>query len=134
MKNALLKKTSKGELPLSNSEFYIPGSLLNVNVDNSEMPGWGMPRNCSVYFEQDPVFRADSTATTKVRPVMWYPESGQLKSGWALGQRYLDGAIAAFSYSMGSGMLYSFGPEITFRSQSQGTFRLLFNVLYKSHE
>lgn len=134
VKNALLKKTSKGELPLSNSEFYIPGSLLNVNVDNSEMPGWGMPRNCSVYFEQDPVFRADSTATTKVRPVMWYPESGQLKSGWALGQRYLDGAIAAFSYSMGSGMLYSFGPEITFRSQSQGTFRLLFNVLYKSHE
>ncbi|MEJ0056151.1 MAG: hypothetical protein WDN75_11080 [Bacteroidota bacterium] len=35
---------------------------------------------------------------------------------------------------MGKGKLYAFGPEITFRGQAQGTFKLLFNELYFTDE
>jgi hypothetical protein len=38
--------------------------------------------------------------------------------------------VAAFMAPVGSGRLYAFGPEITFRGQSHGTFKLLFNELY----
>jgi hypothetical protein len=31
---------------------------------------------------------------------------------------------------VGKGTLYLFGPEITFRAQPHGTFKLLFNTLY----
>jgi hypothetical protein len=31
---------------------------------------------------------------------------------------------------VGQGTLYMFGPEITFRAQPHGTFKLLFNTLY----
>jgi hypothetical protein len=39
--------------------------------------------------------------------------------------------VAAFSATVGKGTLYAFGPEITFRAQTHGTFKLVFNQLYK---
>jgi hypothetical protein len=40
--------------------------------------------------------------------------------------------VAAFVAPLGKGRLYAFGPEITFRAQSQGSFKMLFNELYKT--
>jgi hypothetical protein len=54
-----------------------------------------------------------------------------LRSGWAWGQAYLKDGVAAFVANVGKGKLYAFGPEITFRGQAQGTFKLLFNQLYQ---
>ncbi|MEY3945522.1 MAG: hypothetical protein RJB03_228, partial [Bacteroidota bacterium] len=36
-----------------------------------------------------------------------------------------------FEAKVGKGRLYAFGPEITFRAQSHGTFKLVFNQLYQ---
>jgi hypothetical protein len=38
--------------------------------------------------------------------------------------------VAAAEAPVGKGTLYLYGPEITFRSQPHGTFKLLFNALY----
>jgi hypothetical protein len=38
--------------------------------------------------------------------------------------------VAALEARVGAGTLYLFGPEITFRSQPHGTYRLLFNALW----
>ena len=54
-----------------------------------------------------------------------------MRSGWAWGQAYLRDGVAAFEAKVGQGMFYAFGPEITFRAQTHGTFKLLFNQLYK---
>jgi hypothetical protein len=43
----------------------------------------------------------------------------------------LKDGVAAFVANVGRGKLYAFGPEITFRGQTQGTFKLLFNQLYQ---
>jgi hypothetical protein len=40
--------------------------------------------------------------------------------------------VAAFEANVGKGKLIAFGPEITFRAQSYGTFKVLFNQLYSS--
>jgi hypothetical protein len=52
-------------------------------------------------------------------------------SGWAWGETYLKNGVVAFEAKVGKGKLYAFGPEITFRGQAHGTFKLLFNELYK---
>ena len=44
---------------------------------------------------------------------------------------FLKDGVAAFVASVGKGKLYAFGPEITFRGQTWGTFKLLFNQLYQ---
>jgi len=54
-----------------------------------------------------------------------------LHSGWAWGQKYLDGGIAALDVPMGKGRLLLYGPEILQRAQPHGTFKLLFNGLYR---
>jgi hypothetical protein len=51
-------------------------------------------------------------------------------SGWAWGQQYLDDGTAAAAVSLGRGKLFLLGPDVTFRAQSHGTFKLLFNALY----
>ena len=41
----------------------------------------------------------------------------------------LDRCVAAFEAPVGAGRLVVFGPEITFRGQTHGTLKLLFNAL-----
>ncbi len=53
-----------------------------------------------------------------------------LRSGWAWGQQYLDGATAILEDQIGPGKVYLFGPEIAFRGQPHGTYKFLFNSLY----
>ncbi len=40
--------------------------------------------------------------------------------------------MAAVDAAVGKGHVYLFGPEITFRAQPHGTFKLLFNGIYLS--
>jgi hypothetical protein len=44
----------------------------------------------------------------------------------------LEGGAAAVDETLGKGRLLLLGPDITFRAQSHGTFKLLFNALYDS--
>ena len=46
------------------------------------------------------------------------------------GQERLDDGVAAAEAPVGKGTLYLFGPEISFRAQPHGTFKLLFHTLY----
>jgi len=80
-------------------------------------------------FDESPVFRIDPGAVAggTVRPLAWFASAQPLRSGWAWGQTYLEDGIAAAEAKVGKGTLYLFGPEITFRAQPHGTFKLLFN-------
>jgi hypothetical protein len=77
------------------------------------------------------VFRLNPDAQMRgVRPVMWFDSRTPLRSGWAWGQNYLEGGVAAVEAQVGRGRLYLYGPEITFRAQPHGTFKFLFNGIY----
>jgi hypothetical protein len=121
------------ERRLPNEKYYVPGSVLNVEVDTKSPSTWGMEREADVYFDNSPVFKltGDAIATGKIKPLMWFESATPLRSGWAWGQSYLQDGVTAFEASIGKGKLFAFGPEIAFRAQTHGTFKLIFNQLYK---
>lgn len=131
VKNALTEMDNGVERTLPGEKHYIPGSVLRVHVDSTLQTAWGMNSEADVFVSSSPVFKLSpaAIANKEVTPIAWYADAKPLRSGWAWGQEYLQDGIAAFSAKVGKGNLYVFGPEITFRSQTHGTFKFLFNQL-----
>jgi hypothetical protein len=130
--SALIERSPNGtERPLPAEKFYVPGSVLSVAVNNKLGVAAGAPDSVDVLFDNSPAFRLAPDAQLKgVNPVAWFDSAQPLRSGWAWGQSYLDGAVAFAEAKVGKGELYMFGPEITFRAQPHGTFKFLFNGIY----
>ena len=119
------------ERRLGNEKYYVPGSVLQVAVDDTHPLAWGLRSKVDVFFDNSPVFRLAPDAALKgVRPVAWFDSASPLRSGWAWGQAYLEGGTAVVDAPVGKGRLFLFGPEITFRAQPHGTFKFLFNAIY----
>ena len=117
--------------PLPNEKFYVPGSVLQVRVDNTRPIAYGLGEHVDVFFDESPVLRLAAAASPgQARTVAWYETDHPLRSGWAWGQRYLKDGVAAAEATVGRGTLYLFGPEILFRGQPHGTFKFLFNGIY----
>lgn len=131
--DALTELVGGTEKSLPREKYFIPGSVLRVRVAPGVPATWGMEEHADVYFSNNPVFRITSGgySDSRVEPLMWFDTAAPLRSGWAYGQSYLKDGIAAFKVKIGQGELYVFGPEITFRAQTHGTFRMLFNQLYR---
>jgi hypothetical protein len=130
--NALMERIQDGtERPLLREKYYIPGSVLQVRVDNSNPLAYGFSDRVDVFFDNSPVFRLRPDAAMKgVKPVAWFDIDKPLRSGWAFGQKYLQDGVAVVEAKLGKGKLFLFGPEITFRAQPHGTFKFLFNGIY----
>jgi len=133
VRNALVEMVSGKEKTLPGEKFYIPGSVMQITLDNDYKANWGMNRNADVYFSASPVFKLlpDAIARKELVPLAWYASDKTLRSGWAFGQSYLQDGIAAFEAKVGNGKLFVYGPEITFRGQTHGNYKMLFNQLYK---
>ncbi len=133
VRNAMVEIVNGTEKRLPDEKYYVPGSVLNVEVDNNQSANWGMEKKADVYFDNSPVFKltGDAIANGKIIPLMWFNSATPLRSGWAWGQAYLQDGVTAFEAKIGKGKLLAFGPEVAFRAQTHGTFKLLFNQLYK---
>ena len=128
----LTEKLANGnERKLPSEKFYVPGSVLEVAVDNTHPLAYGMDKRADIFFDDSPVFRLKPEAALGgVKPVAWFSSAQPLRSGWAWGQHHLEGGVAVAEAKVGEGKLLLFGPEINFRAQPHGTFKLLFNGLY----
>ncbi len=133
VRNALVEMVNGKEVSLPNEKYYTPGSVLRTKTALDQSANWGMEEYTDIYFARSPVFHltAEGTANGLIKPLMWFDTATPLRSGWAWGQSYLQDGVNAFEASVGQGKLLVFGPEITFRAQAHGTFKLLFNQLYK---
>ncbi|MGV3530508.1 MAG: M14 family metallopeptidase [Flavisolibacter sp.] len=134
VKNALVELDENNEeKPLAAEKYYIPGSILRMDVDNMQPAAWGMNKETDIYFSNSPVFKLtpEAIVSGSVKPIGWFSSEAPMRSGWAWGQAYLMDGITSFVANTGKGKLYAFGPEVTFRGQTHGTFKLLFNQLYK---
>ncbi|TRZ81420.1 MAG: peptidase [Sediminibacterium sp.] len=133
VRNTLVEMVAGKEKSLPGEKFYIPGSVMQITLDNEYKANWGMNKNADVYFSASPVFKLlpDAIARKEVIPLAWYASDKTLRSGWAFGQSYLQDGIAAFEAKVGNGKLFVYGPEITFRGQTHSNYKMLFNQLYK---
>jgi len=125
-----------GRRALRVEEHYIPGSLLQVAVDTSRPAARGLGKWLDVYFsdarwDNTPVFNLPA-GTPGLRPILWFDSDAPLRSGWAIGQNRLNGGVLAAQAEVGDGRLTFFATDITFRAQSHGAFRLLFNSLIEA--
>jgi len=119
------------ERSLPRDKYYIPGSILQVAVDNTSPLAYGFEKTVDVMFDNSPVLHLGPSAVMNgVRPVAWFAGKESLRSGWAWGQHYLEDGVAAAEAKVGKGKVFLLGPEITFRAQPHGTFKFLFNSIY----
>lgn len=132
VRNALVEVVNGKEKNLPGEKFYIPGSVMQITVDNKQKENWGLGNKADVYFSASPVFKLIPGAISNgdVTPLAWYASDKTLRSGWAFGQSYLQDGVAAFVAKVGKGHLYVYGPEITFRAQTHGSYKMLFNQLF----
>jgi hypothetical protein len=133
VKNALVEKKSDGsESALRGDKYYIPGSILKVKLNERHTSNWGMAKEANVVFNNSPVFNFTPDAmVSKIEPLAWFGSESMLVSGWAWGEGYLKNGVVAFEAPIGKGKMVAYGPEITFRAQSHGTLKMLFNHFYQ---
>ncbi len=121
-------------------EFFVPGSILRMELDTSHPITAGMPRESIAWVEDSPVFEvanlttATSGATaSSVRVLARYPSNkNPLLSGWLLGGERIRGKAALVEVTMGKGRIVLFGFRPQYRAQSLATYPLLFNAI-RSH-
>jgi hypothetical protein len=119
---------------LPNTRFYVPGSVVQARVDRENPIAYGLPGKADFFFDRSPTFKLDDDAKKNgVRAVAWFDTDKALRSGWALGQAYLKDTAAVVEAPVGKGKLVLYGPEILFRAQPHGTFKLLFNGIFAGH-
>jgi hypothetical protein len=132
IRDALVERVAGGaERPLPREKYYIPGSILEARIDNTQPLAYGMGEHAMVFYDESPAFRLQPEAAMKgVRPIAWYDSPTPLRSGWAWGQQYLDQAVSIIEAQVGKGHVVLFGNEVNWRGQPHGTFKLLFNGIY----
>lgn len=130
--NALVDLNEEGSpTPLSGEQFYAPGSVHTIHAETDDPIAFGMPSTINIMSSNSPLFAIDENAQSAgIKKLAWYGEENPLKSGWIWGAEHLKNGVAAYSAPVGKGTFYAFAPEITFRAQSHGTFKWLFNTLY----
>ena len=129
------------KLPLRNvvaelprTEFYVPGSILGIKLDNSPLTK-GMPEETIAWAEDSPVFEVTndpnaSVPAANVHVVASYPaDKDPLLSGWLLGGDLIKGKAALVEVTMGKGRVILFGFRPQYRAQSLETYPLFFNAL-----
>jgi hypothetical protein len=128
--SALVETVNGASRRLPAEKFYVPGSVLSASVDNTAPIAYGFGERLDVFYNNNPAFRLLPDAGLKgLKPLVWLGANA-LRSGWAWGENYLNGTVAAVEAPLGKGKVYLFGPEITFRGQPHGTFKFLFNGIY----
>jgi hypothetical protein len=108
-------------------EFYIPGSLIRIEVEPEHAVGFGMAREAAAFFQNS---RAFDLAGPGPEVVARYGARDLLLSGWEVGaDEHLGGKAAVVRVPYGAGDVVLIGFRAQFRAQPAGTFKLLFNAL-----
>ena len=117
---------------LSSKEFFCPGSTLKVTFDNNNPLAYGMPSEGLVLFRSSMVFDiTPGQQNENYKTVVRYINRDILQSGWLIGEEHLSNKAAMVSAKYEKGHVVLIGFRTQHRSQTHGTFKLLFNALIR---
>ena len=136
---------------VSEKEFFVPGSILRIELDTTSPIARGMPRESIAWVEDSPVFevipgsagvlpamsakrepadRMSALPASNVRVIARYPaDRNPLLSGWLLGEKRIRGKAALVEVTLGKGRIILFGFRPQYRGQSLATYPLFFNAI-----
>jgi hypothetical protein len=118
---------------VSRENFFCPGSILRVLVNNAHPLAFGMPAEADAYFVNSMALdAAPSFASMPTSVVVLFPKSGLLRSGWLQGESYLANKVGAAETRLGKGRIVLLPLRVQNRAQTHGTFKLLFNAILTS--
>ena len=112
---------------LDSNDFYVPGSILTVELESGRVSNRGLGESVSAWFWRSS--RAFEVSDPDVTVTARYGSGNPLLSGWILGPEYLAGRPAVVEATVGNGSVVLIGFQPNYRSQSMSTWPLLFNVL-----
>lgn len=120
---------------LKPSEFSLPGTLVNLEVDPTNPLAWGMPENCAAYVTGGPVFSTSIPGANVERAVVAryprYPDQ-VVASGWGDGVENMTGRPAIVEARLKKGEVVLLGPRVQHRAQMVGTYKFLFNAILQA--
>ena len=120
---------------VSEKEFFVPGSILRIELDTSSPLAKGMPKESIAWVEDSPVFEVVANETAGITPsdvrvIARYPtDKDLLLSGWLLGESRIRGKAALVEVALGKGRIILFGFRPQYRGQSLATYPLFFNAI-----
>lgn len=124
----LVEDGKGGRRRATRSEFFIPGSLIQVRRHSGHLITTGVPQDPVVMFRRSPVLRVLKGDQLEV--LLSYPQQGELlRSGWAIGEDRLRGLAAAIEVPRGDGKLYLFAADLIYRGQGEAGMKLVLNAV-----
>ncbi|MCL2497485.1 MAG: M14 family metallopeptidase [Symbiobacteriaceae bacterium] len=109
-------------------DFFVPGSLLKVKVDNQHPLTWGAQEEEAIWFQRSPAFIVDEGDR-----LMFYPSDNPLVSGWIYDpQQLLRGRCALVQIPVGKGKVAMFGFNPVYRAQAHNLHKFLFNAIFEA--
>ncbi|MFC2170062.1 M14 family zinc carboxypeptidase [Acidobacteriota bacterium] len=115
---------------ISSKEFFCPGSTLKVTFNSGHPLAYGMPSEGLVLYWSSPTFEIiPNQFNERYETIVRYKDKSILQSGWLIGEKYLSNKAAMVSVKHGEGKVILIGFRTQNRSQTHGTFKLLFNAL-----
>lgn len=115
---------------LNKNGLSIPGALLNVDFLADHPLTLGMPQSTGVMSRGRPVFATSIPNFDMDRRIIGsFPEKDILASGYAQKEELLARKAAMIWIKKGDGQLVLFAFNPQFRSNTHGTYKLLFNAL-----
>ena len=111
---------------LSNTEFYVPGSLLRVELEADPVTAGYDGATAAWYWRSS---RAFTVRDDRVEVLGRYSPSDPVVAGWVLGRERLAGQGALLRARIGRGEVILFGFQPNYRGQSIVTWPLFFNAI-----
>jgi hypothetical protein len=124
----------EGERRTLREEFYVPGSLLAIDVDTRHVLARGCPRQLAAVVNNSSVIMQVTDPAAPIDVVARYRSTDTLLSGWAIGEQFLVGKAAVLCARVGKGRVLLYGADVTYRGQPLGTFKLLFHGILTANE
>jgi hypothetical protein len=115
---------------LPTTEFFCPGSTVKARFDNHHPLAYGMPDEGVVLFWDSPTFQIEPSQHNEwYETVVRYGDRDLLQSGWLIGEDHIAKKAGMVVAKKGKGRVILIGFRTQNRSQTHGTFKLLFNTL-----